>query len=53
VPVREAKDRFHKGVKNNCPGAKPTDVFGVNPDTGDVVDQNGDYVDNLGLVDSE
>jgi hypothetical protein len=28
-------------------------VFGVNPDTGDVIDPAGDFVDNLGNVDSE
>ena len=53
VGVREAKNRFHRGVKQNCPGSKPTDVFGVNPETGDVVSPDGEVIDNLGDVDSE
>jgi hypothetical protein len=39
VGAREAKNRFHRGVKQNCSGSKPTHVFGVNHATGDVVDR--------------
>jgi len=48
VPVRDAKDRFHKGIKprSHTPGAR--DDLWVNPDTGDVVDASGDYAGNLG-----
>ena len=46
VGARDGKGRFH-GVKQGCPGSKPTDNYGVNPATGDVVDQNGDVVGNL------
>jgi hypothetical protein len=53
VEVRDARNRFCRGVKQHCPGSKPTDVFGVNPDTGDVVDPAGEVVDNLGDANSE
>jgi RHS repeat-associated protein len=53
VGVRDARNRFHRGVKQHCPGSNPTDAFGVNPDTGDVVDPAGEYVDNLGNANSE
>ena len=46
VGARDGKGRFH-GVKQGCPGSKPTDNYGVNPATGDVVDPNGDVVGNL------
>jgi uncharacterized protein RhaS with RHS repeats len=48
VDPREAKDRFHKGIKPRChtPGAR--DDLSTNPETGDVIDGNGDYVGNLG-----
>jgi len=44
--------RFHK-AKQGCPGSKPTDVFGVNPDTGAVVDPEGEVIDNLGEVNAK
>ena len=44
--AREGKGRFH-GIKQSCPGSRATDVFGVNPDTGDVVDPSGELVGNL------
>lgn len=53
VGVRDARNRFYRGVKQHCPGSNPTDAFGVNPDTGDVVDPAGEYVDNLGDANSE
>jgi RHS repeat-associated protein len=52
VGAREGKGRFH-GIKQSCPGSKPTDVFGVNPDTGDVVDPEGEVVGNLEDVKSK
>ncbi len=33
---KEGRGQFH-GIKQGCPGSKPTDVFGVNPETGDVL----------------
>jgi hypothetical protein len=42
----EGKRRFHK-IKQKYPGAKATDVYGVNPDTGDVYDPNGEWIGNL------
>jgi RHS repeat-associated protein len=52
VGTREGKGRFH-GIKQGCPGSKATDDFGVNPETGDVVDPAGDVVGNLGDVKSK
>jgi len=47
VGAREGTDRFHKGVKENTPGTRGDHDFGVNPETGDVIDQNGELVGNL------
>lgn len=47
VGAKEGRRRFH-GVKQSCTGSRPKDVYGVNPETGDVVDPNGDPVGNLG-----
>ncbi|TYT26164.1 hypothetical protein FZO89_07765 [Luteimonas viscosa] len=47
VSPREARERFHRGVKGNTKGAGADHDFGVNPDTGDVIDPNGDSVGNL------
>ncbi len=47
VGAREGKERFHRGVKDHTPGARGDHDFGVNPSTGEVVDQNGDPVGNL------
>ncbi|WP_240669021.1 RHS repeat-associated core domain-containing protein [Dyella sp. M7H15-1] len=44
VGAREGKGRFH-GIKQSCPGSKATDVFGVDPKTGDVVDPTGEVVE--------
>jgi RHS repeat-associated protein len=44
--------RFHR-AKQSCPGSKATDKFGVNPDTGDVVDPQGESAGNLGDVKSK
>jgi RHS repeat-associated protein len=50
--AKEGRGRFH-GVKQGCPGSKPTDVFGVNPENGDVVDPEGEVVGNLGEAKSK
>ncbi|WP_238345913.1 RHS repeat domain-containing protein [Luteimonas saliphila] len=47
VGAKEGKDRFHRGVKEHTPGARGDHDFGVNPQTGEVVDQNGEPVGNL------
>ncbi|MDH5824648.1 RHS repeat-associated core domain-containing protein [Luteimonas sp. RD2P54] len=47
VGAKEGKDRFHRGVKEHTPGARGDHDFGVNPETGEVVDQNGEPVGNL------
>ena len=44
--ARDGKGRFH-GIKQGCPGSRPTDNYGVDPATGDVIDPNGDDVGNL------
>ncbi len=44
---KAGKNKFHK-LKQNCPGSKPTDVFGTNPATGDVIGPDGESVGNLG-----
>jgi RHS repeat-associated protein len=49
VDPRQARGRFH-GIKQRCPGSKPRDKFGVNPDTGDVIDTEGEDAGNLGDV---
>ena len=46
VGAKEGRGRFH-GAKQDCPGSKATDVFGVNPETGDVYDPEGEIVGNL------
>lgn len=52
VGAKEGRGRFH-GIKQSCPGSKATDVFGVNPETGDVYDPVGDIVGNLEDVKSK
>lgn len=52
VGAREGKGRFH-GIKQKCPGSKATDVFGVNPNTGEVVDPTGEVVGTLDDVKSK
>jgi len=52
VGAKEGKGRFH-GIKQSCPGSKATDVFGVNPSTGDVIDPEGEVVGNLEDVKSK
>lgn len=47
VGEREGGRRFHD-IKKGDTGSKPTDSYGVNPGTGDVVDPNGEWVGNLG-----
>lgn len=49
VGAAEGRRRFHR-AKQKCPGSKATDKFGVNPNTGDVIDGQGNPVDNLGDV---
>jgi RHS repeat-associated protein len=45
--AKEGKRRFHRGVKQNCPESNATDDYLVNPETGDVIDPEGDIVGNL------
>jgi RHS repeat-associated protein len=52
VGAREGKGRFH-GIKQDCPGSKGTDEYGVDPETGDVIDPEGENVGNLGEVKSK
>jgi hypothetical protein len=52
VGAREGKGRFH-GIKQGCPGSKATDDYGVNPETGDVIDPEGEIVGNLADVKSK
>jgi uncharacterized protein RhaS with RHS repeats len=44
----EGKRRFHKGVKQSDNMSKATDNYGVNPETGDVIDPEGEIIGNLG-----
>lgn len=48
MPKNKAKERFHRGIKANCPTPGATDDLSTNPETGDVLDANGDYAGNLG-----
>jgi hypothetical protein len=43
---REAKEKFHD-LNKKTKGSRASDDYGVNPDTGDVIDQNGEDVGNL------
>jgi hypothetical protein len=45
VGQREGRNRFH-GIKQDC-GGRPTDNFGVDPETGEVIDPQGETVGNL------
>lgn len=45
VGAKDGRGRFH-GIKQGNKG-RPTDKYGVNPETGDVYDPNGEYVGNL------
>lgn len=47
VGAKEGKDKFHRGIKQGTKGARGDHGFGVNPDTGDVIDPNGEIVGNL------
>jgi RHS repeat-associated protein len=49
VDPREARGRFH-GIKQRCRGSKAGDKYGVNPETGDVIDPEGENAGNLGEV---
>ncbi len=51
VDPREAKNRFHRGVKGKTSAIGGASDCGVNPDTGDVVDPNGEPIGNLGDAD--
>jgi RHS repeat-associated protein len=46
VDKTESRNRFHK-IKDDCKG-KPKDEYAVNPDSGDVVNPEGEIVGNLG-----
>lgn len=52
VGAREGRGRFH-GIKQSCPGSRATDDWSTNPETGDVIDPNGDSWGNLGDVKSK
>ncbi|MDF3031368.1 MAG: repeat protein [Moraxellaceae bacterium] len=52
VGAREGKGRFH-GIKQSCPGSRATDDWSTNPETGDVIDPNGDSWGNLEDVKSK
>jgi RHS repeat-associated protein len=47
VGKAEGRRRFHK-KKQECGGSNANEDYGVNPDTGDIVDSNGDLIDNIG-----
>ena len=47
--ARDGVGRFH-GIKQDDPGSRPDDPYGVNPETGDVEDPDGENVGNLGEV---
>lgn len=51
VDPREAKNRFHRGVKGKTTAVGGSSACGVNPDTGDVIDPSGESIGNLGDVD--
>jgi RHS repeat-associated protein len=42
----EGKKKFH-GIKGKTHGSRGDDKYGVNPETGDIVDQDGKWVGNL------
>lgn len=46
VPPDEARRRFHQAKQKS--GGQGKDKYGTNPDTGDIIDQNGESVGNLG-----
>ncbi|WP_108813218.1 RHS repeat-associated core domain-containing protein [Loktanella sp. Alg231-35] len=46
VGPRDAKNKFH-GIKQHTPDSRGDDDYAVNPDTGDVIDQDGESVGNL------
>ena len=49
LSAREGRNRFHRAIKGRC-GGRGTDKFRTNPDTGDVIDPEGNIVGNLGEV---
>ncbi len=46
IPRRQAVDRFHN-LKQNTHDSRGNDDYSVNPDTGDVADQEGEVIGNL------
>ena len=46
VGAKEGRGRFH-GIKQGDKG-KPKDKYGVNPESGDVVNPEGEVIGNLG-----
>lgn len=46
--AKEGRRRFHQGVKQGDNMSGPKDKYGVNPETGDVVDPEGEDIGNLG-----
>jgi hypothetical protein len=49
LSAREGRNRFHRAIKGGC-GGRGKDKFRTNPDTGDVIDPEGNIVGNLGEV---
>ena len=45
--LREGRRRFHRGVKQGDNMSGAADSYGVNPETGDVIDPEGEGVGNL------
>lgn len=44
--AKEGRRKFHD-LKGDTKGSEPSEDFGVNPETGDVIDGNGESVGNL------
>lgn len=53
VGAKEGIDRLHKAIKQHTPGARGDHDLKTNPDTGEVIDQNGDEVGNLNDEDNQ
>jgi hypothetical protein len=49
ITPKEARKKFHemKGGNRGLPGSKANDSCGVNPDTGEIIDSNGDDIGDL------
>ena len=49
VDPKEAKNRFHE-MKGDDNASEAPDIFGVNPDTGEVIDKNNQPIGNLNKI---